>query len=160
MAYFKIDINSDTGKKLASLLKEEEVICKECKEFVKSVGGECSVHSSYMLAGISGVKFKDEPDRKEWKIIDKSRKFYAPKVKSKFYKDFSKIKTIPRDSIDKAMGNNSFLNSCGLKTSTNKDFYAIDINLKTQFGEVIKLNSDCVEILSTEYNLLTQPPKD
>lgn len=153
MAYFKLKVKSETGKKVEEIFRRAEDVQAKRIAFMKKVGANKGHARGDLLSGISGLFFDDEPDRKEWKYYDKAKGLYLPRKNAKIRKEWDAIGKVQRNEIDKAIGNLNWMSTrCGFCESESKEYFLIDINMEPKFKHApMDLTDDCIEIVTAEY---------
>ena len=155
--YWKIDKTSNTGKEIKKVLEEFKAINKRIKTLCDEFGTE-TYNTGYQTAGIVAMKFDKEPDMSMFKYYDKAKRLYAPKKSTKagksLLKRFEACGSLPRDVIDKIVGNEEFLYTCGFEEK--QECYVISTRDKWHDNPKFKLTEDCKEIKWSDYKELKE----
>lgn len=161
MAYFKLDMKSDTGLKLQDIFDRAGESTRKRVSFMKRVGAEKGLLRGDLISGAGSMFFEgteEHFEREEWKISDKNESTWTPKVRSKYRKEYESIGSVYRCEVDKAIGNmNWMVSKCGYSLVNTGETMLFDISLKPKvLLAPIELSPDLVEILTSEYDDLSK----
>lgn len=150
--YFKTLKTSETGKKIASVLKRKTEAENEAEKLVAEIGATKHADGYWaVFGGISRVDFEEDPDSKLWK---REHDGWLPKRNTKKGKEiYNKIKALPvvnRFEVNEAVGFKGGPFKCIGLNWLHEYYYGFAVGDDWDFTPP----EDCIEITVTEYKAM------
>jgi hypothetical protein len=162
--YYKVDMSTETGKKLLKLQKRMTACDKAAKIFLKSIPGASiqlyqSNSGGTIAGGIVAIHFKKKPEG--WKIVGESyQQLYIPLSKNKkIWETIQALPTVKEDEINEIVGWPSGLQvGEGLSIYHRPGFGIGELFTVVSWPRKIKKpsNPDLIEITGTEFEELSK----
>ena len=159
--YYKIEKQSELGLKIAELLKRVELAKKEVFEYIDSIGAQETIlkSSDYLVGGIRGLYFKNNPDSKLYSQVKGEIGAFFPRKKTNndvYNKIVFDLPKIERSEIDKLVGFESqfvgFTHCRHVGFSERKECYLVVVSDIAEYTLV----EGMIEILASEYKQLSE----
>ncbi len=152
--YFKLDNNSDSGKKLIQLIDRINEARKVNMDFAHSIGAEVEggilTDSFYVAGGIIGFKMKEVPSN--WRLAKKGYYgYYYPKSgkeNKELHKKIAELPKIQRHELREVIEMHSIFSSPGIIEC--HEFLLIEVPTGGFDGEYTPL-TDMIEITGGAY---------